>query len=294
MATTLSFAADSTASGQLLADVRVGLLLTDRNSILLLEQGGAADSSYTLPMGSVQRGESVIQALMRIAEREVGVLIDADDLRLGHVMHSVGVEEELRLFFTATTRDGQGFSRDSERASTLDWFPSNQLPPGLAGADRTVVELCDEGRAFSIYPDPCPASATPRSYAARAVGAFHAAFGLPMQERPDVDVDEGLASLRVDLLEEEVQEFIHASKMKDLTGIADALADIMYVVYGTALTYGIDLDLVLHEVHRSNMSKLDANGTPILRADGKVQKSSSYFRPRISEVLAEQPRMRLP
>jgi predicted HAD superfamily Cof-like phosphohydrolase len=70
-----------------------------------------------------------------------------------------------------------------------------------------------------------------------------------------------------------------------LIGIADALADIVYVVYGAALTYGIDLDAVLREVHRSNMSKLDSDGKPVLRADGKVLKSDRYVRPDIAAAL---------
>lgn len=74
----------------------------------------------------------------------------------------------------------------------------------------------------------------------------------------------------------------------DHVEVADALADIVYVAYGTALTYGIDLDAVLQEVHRSNMSKLGPDGRPILREDGKVLKGPGYFPPAIGEVLRTQ------
>jgi predicted HAD superfamily Cof-like phosphohydrolase len=90
-------------------------------------------------------------------------------------------------------------------------------------------------------------------------------------------------------LEEEVGEFVAASEKGDLVGIADALADIVYVVYGTALTYGIDLDAVLREVHRSNMSKLGSDGKPLIRDDGKVIKSEKYAPPDIASVLRLQP-----
>jgi predicted HAD superfamily Cof-like phosphohydrolase len=119
-----------------------------------------------------------------------------------------------------------------------------------------------------------------------AVAEFHQAFRLPMRDAPTVDIDAYLAKLRVALLEEEVDEFVNASSSCDLTGIADALADIVYVVYGTALTYGIDLDAVLMEVHRSNMSKLDSDGTPLVREDGKVLKSERYFPPDITAALS--------
>jgi predicted HAD superfamily Cof-like phosphohydrolase len=121
-----------------------------------------------------------------------------------------------------------------------------------------------------------------------AVAEFHKAFSLPMRDTPTAEIDSGLAKLRVALLEEEVDEFVSASEKGDLTGIADALADIVYVIYGTALTYGIDLDAVLCEVHRSNMSKLGNDGKPLIRDDGKVLKSDRYFPPDIAAVLGRQ------
>jgi predicted HAD superfamily Cof-like phosphohydrolase len=125
---------------------------------------------------------------------------------------------------------------------------------------------------------------------AAAVAEFHKAFGLPASDVPSSDVDRDLAKLRVALLEEEVSEFVTASEKGDLVGIADALADITYVVYGTALTYGIDLDAILREVHRSNMSKLDGDGKPLIRADGKVLKSDRYLPPDIEAVLSRRAR----
>lgn len=127
--------------------------------------------------------------------------------------------------------------------------------------------------------------------AMRAVWAFHAAFGLPRQLSPGVEVSAELAQLRVDLLEEEVAEFADATKRGDITALADALGDIVYVAYGAAVTYGIDLDAVLAEIHQSNMSKLDTGGRPVLRDDGKVLKSSRYRAPDVARVLAEQPNL---
>jgi predicted HAD superfamily Cof-like phosphohydrolase len=122
-----------------------------------------------------------------------------------------------------------------------------------------------------------------------SVGRFHEAFDLPRASRPTIDVPAGLAKLRVDLLMEEVGEFADATTARDIVGIADALADILYVTYGAAVTYGIDLDAALREVHRSNMSKLDEHGKPVYREDGKVLKSARYTPPDISKVLLFQP-----
>src|SRR6266568_803166 len=106
-----------------------------------------------------------------------------------------------------------------------------------------------------------------------------------MRQFPSTETGDDLAKLRVALLQEEVSEFVTASENGDLVGIADALADIVYVVYGTALTYGIDLDAVLREVHRSNMSKLGRDGKPLIRDDGKVLKSDQYFPPDVVAAL---------
>ena len=131
----------------------------------------------------------------------------------------------------------------------------------------------------------------------KSPGTRGAAFNLPVRQLPSAEIDHALARLRVALLEEEVGEFVAASVKGDLAGVADALADIVYVVYGTALTYGIDLDAVLREVHRSNMSKLGSDGKPLIREDGKVLKSEKHFpRHRIgprpaSSLSVDQPRL---
>lgn len=73
----------------------------------------------------------------------------------------------------------------------------------------------------------------------------------------------------------------------DLVEVADALTDIEYINNGTAAVFGIPLDETFHEVHRSNMSKLDANGQPLFREDGKVIKSDLYSPPDLTVVLAQ-------
>jgi predicted HAD superfamily Cof-like phosphohydrolase len=121
-----------------------------------------------------------------------------------------------------------------------------------------------------------------------SVAEFHQAFGAPRAVLPDADVSAELARLRVDLLAEETGEFAEATAAGDIVGIADALADIIYVAYGAAIVYGVDLDAVFAEVHRSNMTKLDEAGRAIYREDGKVLKSDRYTPPDIRGVLARQ------
>lgn len=124
------------------------------------------------------------------------------------------------------------------------------------------------------------------SRARRQVGDFHRAYGLPIRSEPTAAVGPDQVALRQALIEEEVRELADAARAGDVVGVADALADIVYVAYGTAHVYGIDLDAVLDEVHASNMTKLGADGRPVRRADGKVLKGPGYRPPDVRAVLA--------
>jgi predicted HAD superfamily Cof-like phosphohydrolase len=79
-------------------------------------------------------------------------------------------------------------------------------------------------------------------------------------------------------------EFINDSR-ENLIEIADALTDLLYVVYGAGHAYGIDLDACFNEVQRSNMSKLGENGKAIKREDGKIMKGPNYSPPNLRGIL---------
>jgi len=112
---------------------------------------------------------------------------------------------------------------------------------------------------------------------------FHQAFGQRIGDKPELpNIEE--RKLRIKLLDEEVFEYTDAEYADDLVEIADALADIIYIACGTAVSYGIPLDDVFAEVHRSNMAKL-VDGKVIRREDGKVQKPEGWTAPDIKGVL---------
>jgi predicted HAD superfamily Cof-like phosphohydrolase len=79
----------------------------------------------------------------------------------------------------------------------------------------------------------------------------------------------------------------HGEYKVDIVKLSKELADLLYVVYGTAATYGIPIDEVYREVHRSNMSKLGIDGKPIYREDGKVLKGPNYTPANIEKILNE-------
>lgn len=141
---------------------------------------------------------------------------------------------------------------------------------------------------------------------------FHRAFGQPAPEKFTPLRDPKLLELRCKLILEEALEFCAAAgyyitvnhpddnyatcigdvDLVRMDGIdpddvemADALGDIIYVTYGAAVCMGLDLAPVETEIHRSNMSKLQANGQPLLRDDGKVLKSNLYSPPDIERAL---------
>tara|TARA_B100001250_G_C19229387_1_gene541574 strand:+ start:53 stop:439 length:387 start_codon:yes stop_codon:yes gene_type:complete len=117
---------------------------------------------------------------------------------------------------------------------------------------------------------------------------FHEAFGIENKESPTANVSESTFNLRFKLMQEENLEYLEACQNGDLNEIADALGDMMYILCGTILAHGVQskIELIFEEIQKSNMSKLDKNGKPIYRKDGKILKSSNYFRPNISKILS--------
>ena len=116
------------------------------------------------------------------------------------------------------------------------------------------------------------------------VGDFMEAFGQKVEMEPTWP-DFNTRELRLELIQEELEELSDAVADRDMIQIADALTDLLYVVYGAGHAFGLDLDECFEEVHRSNMSKLGENGRPIHREDGKVMKGPGYFEPDLEGIL---------
>ena len=119
------------------------------------------------------------------------------------------------------------------------------------------------------------------------VEKFHDVFKIGNRYSPTADVGEKEYMLRYNLIQEENDEYLEACKTNDLVEIADALGDQLYILFGTILRHGLQdkIEEVFDEIQRSNMSKLDDNGEPIFREDGKILKGNSYFKPDIKSIL---------
>ena len=120
-----------------------------------------------------------------------------------------------------------------------------------------------------------------------AVKEFHTAFEIGYSESPKANLGESKNVLRYNLMKEENEEYLEAAQNNDVTEIADALGDMLYILCGTIIEHGLQhkIEEVFDEIQRSNMSKLDENGQPIYREDGKVLKGPNYFKPNFEAIL---------
>ena len=116
------------------------------------------------------------------------------------------------------------------------------------------------------------------------VGVFMKTFGQEVKTVSGLS-NEKINSLRISLISEELEELKKAILDNDITEVADALTDILYVTYGAGHAFGINLDKCFNEVQESNMSKLGKDKKPIYNEFGKVMKGPNYFKPDLSKYL---------
>lgn len=124
------------------------------------------------------------------------------------------------------------------------------------------------------------------------VGEFHKTFDHPIKSVVDKEIfqNTNLVDLRVKLIEEELDELKSSIKDKNIVEVADALADILYVVYGAGHAFGIDLDKCFELVHESNMTKACSTEKEAIESvdylkstkpeydpDYKLSKNGKYF-----------------
>ncbi len=118
----------------------------------------------------------------------------------------------------------------------------------------------------------------------QSVKKFMQKFGQEVKNKAEFP-EESIVKLRLNLIQEELEELRDAISNKDIKEVADALTDILYVTYGAGHAFGIDLDKCFQEVQNSNMSKLGDDGKPIYNEQGKVMKGPNYFKPNLGKYV---------
>lgn len=162
--------------------------------------------------------------------------------------------------------------------SVVAAYRRNYAPPSPHTSENVLIRGVEAALAS------VPAVDAGDSDMTRWTREMHYHLGAHVNEGPpSADIPDDLRDVRIALLDEEVREYREAAEAGDLVGVADGLADVVYVAYGTAHTYGIPLDAVLAEVHRSNMSKSpNPDG-------GKFIKGPGYSPPRVALILKPEP-----
>ena len=116
------------------------------------------------------------------------------------------------------------------------------------------------------------------------VKTFMNTYGQEIKDKASFP-DKKIVQLRIDLIQEELNELKVAITNNDIIEVADALTDILYVTYGAGHSFGINLDKCFDEVQDSNMSKLDENKQPIYSENGKVMKGPNYYPPNLKKII---------
>ena len=119
------------------------------------------------------------------------------------------------------------------------------------------------------------------------VKEFHKKYGHLVASKPTTNIPHAVKTLRLRLIREEFIEVREALLSDDLVEIADGIADLMYVLIGTAISYGIPITRVFAEVHQSNMTKTNVKATNGSKYGTKTPKGPEYLPPDISGILTE-------
>lgn len=131
----------------------VHLLLRRGNEVLFgqRQNTGYEDGAWHLPSGHLEAGESVIAALIREADEEIGVAIKVEDVQFSHIMHNSSSGGRMAFFFTVRSWQGEPANREPNKCTALEWFAADALPDHMISYCRTAMERIASGTPFSIY-----------------------------------------------------------------------------------------------------------------------------------------------
>ncbi|MET8425456.1 NUDIX domain-containing protein [Nocardia sp. NPDC004860] len=132
-------------------DVHLLLCRGDRVLFGQRQNTGYEDGAWHLPSGHLEAGESVVEALIREADEEVGVRIMPEDVQFAHIMHNSSSGGRMAFFFVVDEWEQDPVNREPDKCSGLEWFSLNSLPEHLIAYCRTALEQIDVGEQFSVF-----------------------------------------------------------------------------------------------------------------------------------------------
>lgn len=131
----------------------VHLVLRRGNEVLFGQRKntGYEDGAWHLPSGHLEAGESVVTALIREAEEEIGIAVMPADVQFSHIMHNSSSGGRMAFFFTVRSWEGEPENREPDKCSALQWFSMGELPEHMIDYCRAAMQHVGEGRPFSVY-----------------------------------------------------------------------------------------------------------------------------------------------
>ncbi|MGW4842763.1 NUDIX hydrolase [Nocardia brasiliensis] len=131
----------------------VHLVLRRGNEVLYgqRQNTGYEDGAWHLPSGHLEADESVIAALIREAEEEIGVAVKPEDVQFSHIMHNSSSGGRMAFFFTVTNWEGEPENREPEKCSGLEWFAVDALPVHMIDYCRVAMRHIADSSPFSVY-----------------------------------------------------------------------------------------------------------------------------------------------
>lgn len=131
----------------------VHLALRRGNDVLFgqRQNTGFEDGAWHLPSGHLEADESVIDALIREAEEEIGIIIKPEDVHFAHIMHNSSSGGRMAFFFTVRTWQGETENREPEKCAELQWFSADGLPERMIGYCREAMAHIAVNQPFSVY-----------------------------------------------------------------------------------------------------------------------------------------------
>ncbi|PSR62271.1 NUDIX hydrolase [Nocardia sp. MDA0666] len=131
----------------------VHLVLCRNNEILFGRRTntGFEDGAWHLPSGHLEADESVIEALIREAQEEVGITVKAEDVHFVHVMHNSSSGGRMAFFFSVRSWERQPENMEPDKCAELQWFSANELPEHMIDYCRVAMGHIASRRSFSTY-----------------------------------------------------------------------------------------------------------------------------------------------
>ena len=135
-----------------LVDAHV-MLVRDGELLLTRRRGSYGDGMWHLPSGKLDAGESVLDAAVREAREEVGVLIDPVDFQHVHTVHATAADQEPRLglFFETRRWEGEPVNREPDKCSAVEWFRLDALPENVIAYPLAGIRGYRDGTPFTAF-----------------------------------------------------------------------------------------------------------------------------------------------